>query len=123
MGFKALGVRRPVVERQIAAAFPELSREQVADLAKRSYQHLGRSAIETALLPGLGQAGVLRLVSEVVNWDVVERAKAAGKGIIIVSGHLGNWELAAAYIAARGIPLDVIVRRMGHPLVDAYLNQ
>ncbi len=123
LGYRPLGVRRRVVERQIAAAFPELSREQVTELARRSYKHLGRSAIETALLPGLGQAGVLRLVSEVENWDMVERAHAAGRGIIIVAGHLGNWELAAAYIAARGVPLDVIVRRMGNPLFDRYLNQ
>ncbi|MCR4341523.1 MAG: lysophospholipid acyltransferase family protein [Gemmatimonadaceae bacterium] len=123
MGYRPLGVRRRVVERQIAAAFPELSREEVAKMSKRSYEHLGRSAIETALLPGLGQAGVLRLVSEVENWDIVERAHAAGRGIIIVAGHLGNWELAAAYIAARGVPLDVIVRKMGNPFFDRYLNQ
>lgn len=123
MGYRPLGVRRRVVERQIAAAFPELRPEQVKELAGRSYRHLGRSAIETALLPGLGQAGVLRLVSEVENWDLVERAHAAGRGIVIVAGHLGNWELAAAYIAARGVPLDVIVRKMGNPLFDRYLNQ
>lgn len=123
LGFKPLGVRRRVVERHIAAAFPELTPEQVADMARRSYEHLGRSAIETALLPGLGQAGVLRLVSEVENWEAVEWAHAGGKGIVVVAGHLGNWELAAAYIAARGIPLDVIVRRMGNPFFDRYLNQ
>src|SRR5687767_10479725 len=78
-GFRPLGVRRRVVERQIAAAFPELTPEQVSGMARRSYQHLGRSAIETALLPKLGQAGVLRLVSEVENWELMERAKAAGK--------------------------------------------
>ena len=123
VGYRPLGVRRRVVERQIAAAFPELRPEQVTELARRSYRHLGQSAIETALLPGLGQAGVLRLVSEVENWDLVERAHAAGRGIVIVAGHLGNWELAAAYIAARGVPLDVIVRKMGNPLFDRYLNQ
>lgn len=123
VGFRPLGVRRRVVERQIAAAFPELSKDEVAEMARRSYEHLGRSAIETALLPGLGQAGVLRLVSEVENWDVVERAQAAGRGIIIVAGHLGNWELAGAYLAARGVPLDVIVRKMGNPFFEKYLNQ
>lgn len=123
VGFRPLGVRRRVVERQIAAAFPELSKDEVTEMARRSYEHLGRSAIETALLPGLGQAGVLRLVSEVENWDVVERAQAAGRGIIIVAGHLGNWELAGAYLAARGVPLDVIVRKMGNPFFEKYLNQ
>lgn len=123
LGFKPLGVRRRVVERQIAAAFPELSADESKEMARRSYEHLGRSAIETALLPGLGKAGVLRLVTEVENWAAVERAKSAGKGIIIVSGHLGNWELAAAYLAARGVPFDVIVRKMGNPLFDRYLNR
>lgn len=123
MGFRPLGVRRRVVERQIAGAFPELSRREVMEMARKSYEHLGRSSIETALLPGLGQAGVLRVVSEVRNWDVVERAQAAGKGMIIVAGHLGNWELSAAYVAARGVPLDVIVRRMGNPFFEKYLNE
>jgi KDO2-lipid IV(A) lauroyltransferase len=122
-GFRPLGVRRRVVERQIAAAFPDLSQEEVAGMALKSYEHLGRSAIETALLPGLGQAGVLRLVTEVESWDVVERAQAAGKGIIIVAGHLGNWELAGAFLAARGVPIDVIVRKMGNPFFEKYLNQ
>lgn len=123
VGYRPLGVRRRVVERQIAAAFPELTREQVAEMARRSYEHLGRSAIETALLAGLGQAGVLRLVSEVENWDAIDRATAAGRGMIIVAGHLGNWELSAGYMAARGVPLDVIVRKMGNPFFDRYLNR
>lgn len=122
-GYRPLGVRRQVVERQIAGAFPELTRAQVTELARRSYEHLGRSAIETALLPDLGRAGVLRLVSEVENWDAMERAQSRGKGLIIVAGHLGNWELSAAYMAARGVPIDVIVRKMGNPLFDKYLNQ
>ena len=123
IGYRPLGVRRNVVERQIAGAFPELSPPEVVELARKSYEHLGRSAIETALLAGLGQAGVLRLVSEVENWNVVESARSRGKGMIIVAGHLGNWELSAAYMAARGVPLDVIVRKMGNPFFDKYLNQ
>lgn len=122
-GFKPLGVRRRVVERQIAAAFPELSGTEVADMARRAYEHLGRAAMETALLPKLGRAGVLRIVTEIENWEVVEKARALGKGLIVVAGHLGNWELSAAYMAARGVPVDVIVRRMGNPLFDRYLNQ
>ena len=39
-----------------------------------------------------------------------------------MTGHLGNWELAGAYVAARGIPLDAIARRMKNPLFDEYLT-
>jgi Kdo2-lipid IVA lauroyltransferase/acyltransferase len=40
----------------------------------------------------------------------------------MVTGHIGNWELAGAYVAARGIPLDAIARGMANPLFDAYIN-
>ena len=46
-----------------------------------------------------------------------------GRGLIFVTGHLGNWELAGAYVAARGIPLDAIARRMKNPLFDRYLTE
>jgi KDO2-lipid IV(A) lauroyltransferase len=42
--------------------------------------------------------------------------------VIGFTGHVGSWELTAAYIAARGIPIDVVARRMSNPLFDAYLN-
>lgn len=121
LGFTPLRIRRRVVERQIAGAFPELDSAGVAALAKRAYAHLGRATIETALLAPRGRAGVLEIVSEVTGWSDVEAAHTEGRGIIIVAGHLGNWELAGAYLAARGIPIDVIGRRMANPLFDRFV--
>jgi KDO2-lipid IV(A) lauroyltransferase len=123
LGYRPLGIRRGVVERQIAAAFPELDRPGVERIARGAYEHLGRSAMETAILPSLGIRGVLDVFEDADNWETVEEAHAEGKGIILVGGHLGNWELGGAYIAARGIGLDAIVRRMSNPLFDAYLNR
>lgn len=123
IGYRPLGIRRRVVERQIAAAFPELSSEQVDDLARRAYAHLGRSSIETALLPSIGQQGVLGMVESVEGFEMVEDAISRGHGAVLVTGHLGNWELAGAYVAARGVPMDVIVRTQANPLFDAYINE
>jgi Kdo2-lipid IVA lauroyltransferase/acyltransferase len=117
-----LGIRRDVVERQIAAAFPERSHEEVEELARRSYDHLGRLTVESALLPKLGSSGLMRLFEGAEGWDHLERGLAAGRGVLIVTGHLGNWELCGGYVAARGVALDVVVRRMGNPLFDRYLN-
>ena len=123
LGYGPLGIRRRVVERQIAAAFPELSPEQVQDTARRAYAHLGRSSIETALLPSRGQRGVLDMVESAEGFELVEEAIARGKGAILITGHLGNWELAGAYVAARGVPMDVIVRTQANPLFDSYINE
>lgn len=122
LGYRPLGIRKHVVERQIAAAFPNLSAEAVATLSRESYRHLGRSFIETALLDSLGADGLQKLVETVEGWAEIEDVMSKGKGAVLVTGHIGNWELAGAYVAARGVPLDAIVRGMANPLFDAYLN-
>lgn len=122
LGYRPLGIRKRVVERQIAAAFPDLTREAVVNLARESYEHLGRAFIESALLDTLGKDGLQQLVESVEGWDEVEDVVSKGRGAVMVTGHIGNWELAGAYVAARGIPLDAIVRGMANPLFDAYIN-
>jgi KDO2-lipid IV(A) lauroyltransferase len=123
MGYAPLRIRREVAERQIAAAFPDKEPSEVRAIARASFEHLGTSAVETVLLPKLGARGVLDLVVEVEGWDVAEAALAKGRGAVLVAGHHGNWELLGAYIAARGVPIDAVVRRMANPLFDAYLNE
>jgi Kdo2-lipid IVA lauroyltransferase/acyltransferase len=123
LGYKPLGIRRAVVERQVAAAFPGLSEQEVARIARASYASLGRTTIETALLPTYSREQVLSLVQEVTGWALVERALAQGRGLMFVTGHLGNWELGGSYVAARGVPLEAVARRMENPLFDHYLTE
>ena len=122
LGYRPLGIRKRVVERQIAAAFPDLSHEAVVNLARESYEHLGRTFIETALLDGIGKDGLQQLVETVEGWEEIEEVMSKGRGAVLVTGHIGNWELAGSYVAARGIPLDAIARGMANPLFDAYIN-
>ena len=121
-GYRRFGIRREVVESQIAAAFPEWSAPRVREVAVASYASLGRTTIEAALLPRLGRQGVLDLFAEVEGWDVFEAARAEGKGVIIVTGHLGNWEVGGSYVAARGVPIDGIARQQENPLFDRFLT-
>jgi KDO2-lipid IV(A) lauroyltransferase len=122
LGYRPLRIRKRIVERQIAAAFPDLSRDAVVQLARESYEHLGRTFIETALLDSIGKDGLQALVESVEGWEEIEDVMAKGRGAVLVTGHIGNWELAGSYVAARGIPLDAIVRGMANPLFDAYIN-
>ena len=113
-----LGIRREVVVRQLAAAFPELDHGEVVHLARRSYAHLGRVLAESARIAGRGFAEVERLVESESGVDAILSAVAEGRGVVLITGHLGNWELAGAYMALRGVPIEVIVRRLNNPLVD-----
>jgi len=123
LGYRPLGIRKRVVEKQIAAAFPDLSDASVEDLARQSYAHLGRTFVESALFDKLGRQGVLDIADEVEGWQHIDEAMSHGKGIVFVTGHIGNWELAGAYVAARGVPVDAIARGMANPLTDDYITR
>jgi Kdo2-lipid IVA lauroyltransferase/acyltransferase len=123
LGYWPIGIRRRVVERQIAAAFPDWPATEVDRVARASYAHLGRTTIETALLPGRSREAIMAMFESVEGWDLVEERLALGKGLIVVTGHLGNWELGGAYLAARGLHVDAVARHMENPLFEDYLTQ
>ena len=122
-GYWPLGIRAGVVRRQIAAAFPELHAAAVDARAREAYDNLGRVAIEASLLARRGPAAVLDRFKPSPDWEIVERARARGKGVVLVAGHLGNWELSGAYVAARGVPVHPIARGMSNPLSDRFFRR
>ena len=123
LGFSPLNIRRDVVERQLRAALPERDAADIERIARAAYAHLGRTSIETAILPSYSSAQIIDLFESVQGWELVEKKLALGKGLILVTGHLGNWELGGAYIAARGLPIDAVARHMANPLFDGYLTK
>ncbi|HUE95956.1 MAG TPA: hypothetical protein VMN39_04825, partial [Longimicrobiaceae bacterium] len=114
-----LRIRRRVVEANLALAFPDAADAWRAYVARESYRHLGREAVSMFRLSSLDGAAVGRSVEiPDEDWRAFQEARAEGKGVILATGHYGNWELAAAAVAARGVPIETIVKRMGNPLVE-----
>lgn len=50
----------------------------------------------------------LQLIGEWRGYEHLERARSLGKGVIVVTAHLGNWELGGILLAQRGLPMTVI---------------
>ena len=121
-GYRPLGIRRSVVERQLSAAFPHLDSGEIERIARAAYANLGRTSVETAILPSYSPAEIIELFQEVNGWSIVEDLVSRDRGLIVVTGHLGNWELGGAYLAARGLPVDAVARHMANPLFDRYLT-
>jgi Kdo2-lipid IVA lauroyltransferase/acyltransferase len=121
LGYAPFRIRRGVVEAQLAAALPELDAATRRRIARDAYENLGRIGLETTLLSTLPAERVLDLFDAPQGWEHVEAAQAAGRGMLLISGHLGNWELGAAYLAARGLGVDAVARHMNNPLFDGYL--
>lgn len=123
LGYWPLRIRRRVVDRQLAAALPELDDAARRRTARDSYASIGMVAIQTAVASRMTPAAILDLFHPPAGWEHVEGPVREGRGVLLVSGHVGNWELGGAYVAARGIPIDGVVRKMSNPLVDGYLTR
>lgn len=122
LAWRPLGIRRGVVTRQIGAAFPDRSREWLRSTARACYRHFGR---EIAALARLGRIDPETLLARTAG---VRRARdryrkvAGGGGAIVVTGHIGNWELAGAVLAAMGLPVTAVVRRQHNRRFDRHLR-
>jgi KDO2-lipid IV(A) lauroyltransferase len=53
----------------------------------------------------------------------LEQAHARGKGVIFATGHLGNWELSAYAHALLSRPMNVVVRPLDNPLLEAFVER
>lgn len=116
-GASVLRIRRKVVDRHLALAFPDRSTDWRADVARKCYRHLGREAVAMLLLADLGREELVAR-TRIVGLEALERALEEGRGIVFVTGHLGNWEIGGAATAARGVPLAAVALRQGNPLFD-----
>lgn len=116
-----LGIRLETVRTNLRTAFPDAPDEWIGRVARDTFRHLGREAVAMMRLSRLSPGEVLRR-TEIPDWEEMERARAEGRGVILATGHFGNWEIAAASIAARGVPITAIVKPQRNRRVDARLN-
>ncbi len=98
----------------------EKTEVEMRQILKASYRHLGSTLLEFAALPRLTPAKLAGLVhAEAV--EKIGRTRQPGRGLLLLAGHFGNWELLAQSIAIRGYPAHVIGREANVGLLHRYI--
>ncbi len=122
--FKALAIlfyhfsekNRLIVLHNLTRAFPEKDLPELTRLAKDSYRHLGIVAAEFFDITSL-------TMENLVYWFEPEglehyvRAYEKDKGILLFTGHFGNWEVMAAACAVLFDPLHIVYRELDNPVM------
>jgi Kdo2-lipid IVA lauroyltransferase/acyltransferase len=116
-----LGIRVPVTTQNLTAAFPELSLPEIRRIARRCYRHFGVLMAEFSRIPLL-QPALARELVEVEGYEVLDEALRLGKGAVVVTGHLGNWELMGASGAVLGYPVNYVVTGQENELVEQMMD-
>lgn len=120
--FDIVRIRRRVTLKNLERAFGDgmTARERVRT-GRRSYVNFTKSMVELTYLGRLDAKKILQLV-RIHGSENMDAAFAEGKGVIVVTGHLGSWELLGAAGVAQGFPVDFIVGEQTNTLVDDFIN-
>ena len=121
---RAIGRRLGVSKRarlNIGRALPGLSEAEIARIIAGMWDNLGRVAAEYPHLRGIRifEAGGR---VETHGFENMDRAVAAGRRMIIFSGHVANWEIGMLAAVQYGIEVAQIYRAANNPLVDRMIN-
>ena len=96
----------------LGVAFPDAPAPVRRALAAAMFKQLGRNAYEFLRLQGASRDVVKARVSRVEGMENFLAAHRRGKGVIVITGHIGCWELLPAYFVAIGYAVTVVGRRM-----------
>jgi KDO2-lipid IV(A) lauroyltransferase len=119
--YYALGRLRRVGERNLELALPALPKSERAELLKGVYRHLGWQLVEFCRMRRYTAANAKNWI-RTEGIDHYLAAQARGKGVLILTGHLGAWELSSFYHSLMGHPMGMVIRRLDNRQLDDFVN-
>lgn len=121
IAFHTLPRLRRVGMKNLALAFPNKSRAERRVTLRTMYRNLGWQLAEFCQMPRY----TLEQANQFIRYEGLEHYLAArqrGRGVLVLTGHLGAWELSSFYHSLAGYPMCMVIRRLDNPLVDRLVN-
>src|ERR1700722_8837844 len=122
IAFRLLGRLRRTGLRNFTLAFPGLSEQERVAILRGVYRNLGYQLAEFCQMSRY----TAERAGQLIRYDGLEHYLAAqeqGKGVLVLTGHLGAWELSSFYHSLAGYPMGMVIRRLDNPLVDRFVNR
>ena len=113
--------RRRVADQNLRIAFPHHLPSEREEIMKKVFNHFG--VMTTDFLAGANRSlDDIIAQSEFHGMEHMENALKEGKGALLLTGHYGNWELGARYLALKGHKLNVVIRDADQDGVNEIIN-
>ena len=115
--------RHRVVAVENAAAALGLSPAEARGFVRRVYANVGATAVECLLLPHDLRRKSIGQLARVEGAERLRAALERGKGAIIITGHIGNWEINGLAVASECGSLLSVARELDNPLLEEHLRR
>ncbi len=122
IAFHGFGRLRRVGIRNLELAFPEEPEPNRLRILRSVYRNLGYLLAEFCKMADYTPDEASRFI----RYEGLENyllARDRGKGVLVLTGHLGAWELSSFYHSLMGMPMGMVIRRLDNPLVDRFVNR
>jgi KDO2-lipid IV(A) lauroyltransferase len=121
LAWHLLGRLRTTGMFNLGLAYPEKSVQEREQILRGVYRSLGWQLAEFCRLSAYTPSEAPAFI-RYEGLDHYLGARAKGRGVLVLTGHLGAWELSSFYHSLMGYPMSLVIRRLDNPLVDAYVN-
>ena len=120
---RAYGPRTGIARINLGIGYPELSAAERKAMLVETYANLGRMVAETARLQTSTRDELLEIatIEGLEHLDQARKASRTG-GAIILTAHFGSFELFAAIMATRGVPISIVYRTANNPYLDRMIR-
>jgi KDO2-lipid IV(A) lauroyltransferase len=112
---------RRVGERNLELALPDLAPSERNRILRHVFRNLGWQLVEFCRMPRYTPENTKTWV-RTEGLEHYLAAEARGKGVLILTGHLGAWELSSFYHSLMGHPMGMVIRRLDNRVLDEYVN-
>jgi len=116
MAYFVLSRDRKIALENLSVAFSEKDARELRKIARDMFKNFGRGLVEVIHIPSL--KGQITDLVTIQGLEHVDKALKEKKGLLWITGHIGNWELMPATFAKIGYGANVVAR----PLYDARIN-
>lgn len=113
---------RAGVAGNLKAIFPEKSDREIRRMRIRMFRNFAKYLVDFFRFDKLNKDYVEKHI-RIENINNFNEAMAKGKGVIVLSAHLGNWELGGIVIALMGYPLWVVALTHKYHKVNKFFNR
>ena len=119
---RVIRIRGKVVDENLQTAFPELTADERRGIAWQMWRHLILMLAEISQTPRKVHETNWKQHSHIVNQELFVRTLLAGRPLVLISGHFGNFELGGYLLGLFGFPTYTVARKLDNGHLDHWVN-